>query len=105
MIAASCIFPGHMAVSLAMGTTTTRTLDAEIARGVRQALRGRTIAQLSLSSGIALRTLHRRMTGLSAWTTREIATIADALGVDVAALILPSLAADPAIWRDSGSNS
>jgi len=96
-----------MAVSLVMGTTTTGTLDAEIARGVRQALTnaGVTIAELSLSSGIALRTLHRRMTGLSAWTTREIATIADALGVDVAALIQPSLAADPAIWRDSGSNS
>ena len=95
-----------MALSLLMGTTTNGA-DAEVARRVRGALRdaGVSIVELSTSSGIALRTLHRRMTGLSAWTTREIATIADALGVDVAALILPSLAADPAIWRDSGSNS
>jgi len=77
-----------MALSLLMGTTTNR-VDAEVARRVRGALRdaGVSIVELSTSSGIALRTLHRRMTGLSPWTTREVATIADALSVEPAALV------------------
>lgn len=66
-------------------------LNAEIAASVDAAMRTRGVTQEQLadSTGIALRTLQRRLGGESDWTTGEIAKIARSLKVSVSSLIDP----------------
>lgn len=70
----------------------TYTLNEEIADRVRDALTasGVTVTTLSADTGIAERTLHRRLQGNSDWTTGEIARIARRLGVHVTSLVGPT---------------
>jgi len=68
------------------------TLNATVARN---AVRGRKAAGLTQEdlaerTGIALRTLARRESGLSRWTTDEIASVADALGMTAGDLMSPA---------------
>lgn len=65
------------------------TLNATVARNT---IRGRkdaglTQEDLAERTGIALRTLARRESGLSRWTTDEIASVADALGITASDLM------------------
>ena len=63
-------------------------INAEIARRVVAARREKGVSRPALAglSGIAERTLARRESGMSAWTTDELAAIATALKVDVSTL-------------------
>lgn len=65
------------------------TLNATLARNTvrRRKAAGLTQEELAERTGIALRTLARRESGLSRWTTDEIAAVADALGVDASDLM------------------
>jgi transcriptional regulator with XRE-family HTH domain len=65
------------------------TLNAEVARNVRAALTqsGVTQAELINTTGIADRTLRRRLQGNSAWTTDELDVISTALKVPVSNLM------------------
>lgn len=67
----------------------TQSLNAEIAGNVRATLAERGVSQTELSTltPIAERTLRRRMTGDSPWTTDELAWVSDALQVPVLALL------------------
>lgn len=70
-------------------------INAEIARRVVAARREQGMSRPALAglSGIAERTLARRESGMSAWTTDELAAIATALRVDVSTLwVAPTLA-------------
>ncbi|WP_284294506.1 helix-turn-helix domain-containing protein [Luteimicrobium album] len=75
----------------------TNDLNATVAQNVGLALdsQGRSITDLSRTTGIAERTLRRRMTGTSDWTTGEIALICASLGTSPQSLMrkAPSLAA------------
>ena len=65
------------------------TLNEEIAGNVRDALRasGVPITTLADDTGIAERTIRRRLGGNSDWTTSELARIAKRLEVPVARLM------------------
>jgi len=65
------------------------TLNATVARNTVRCRKaaGLTQEELAEHTGIALRTLARRESGLSRWTTDEIAQVADALGVSAADLM------------------
>jgi transcriptional regulator with XRE-family HTH domain len=65
------------------------TLNATLAGNTvrRRKAAGLTQEELAERTGIALRTLARRESGRSRWTTDEIAQVADALGVDAADLM------------------
>lgn len=65
------------------------TLNATLARNTvrRRKAAGLTQEELAERTGIALRTLARRESGLSRWTTDEIAAVADALGADASDLM------------------
>lgn len=65
------------------------TLNATVARNTvrRRKAAGLTQDELAERTGMALRTLARRESGLSRWTTDEIASVADALGVAAADLM------------------
>jgi len=54
----------------------------QVAEKVRSRAAGRRMSQteLSLHTGIPLRTLGRRMAGTSPWTTDELAAVAKSLG-------------------------
>lgn len=65
----------------------TQTLNATIAANVRDALGGRSLAELILGTGIPERTFRRRMQGNSAWTTDELAAVATYLDVTVTHLV------------------
>ncbi|MEV8028479.1 helix-turn-helix domain-containing protein [Cellulosimicrobium funkei] len=72
-----------------MVTAMTATeINAEIASRVIAARRAKGMSRESLASetGISGRTLSRRESGKSAWTTDELAAIALALEIDIAAL-------------------
>lgn len=70
----------------------TYRLNAELADNVRSALHasGVTIITLADATGIAERTLNRRLQGNSDWTTGEVERIANALGVTVVSLVGPT---------------
>lgn len=65
------------------------TLNATVARNTvrRRRAAGLTQEDLAALTGIALRTLARRESGKSRWTTDEIAAVADALAADAADLM------------------
>lgn len=65
------------------------TLNATVARNTirRRKAAGLTQEELAEHTGIALRTLARRESGRSRWTTDEIAAVADALGADASDLM------------------
>jgi len=65
------------------------TLNATVARNTvrRRKAAGLTQEELAERTGIALRTLARRESGLSRWTTDEIAAVADALEVNASDLM------------------
>lgn len=72
---------------------TAQTLSATVAAEVNSRLAelNETVAGLVQATGIAERTLRRRLTGRSAWTTDEIDAVATALGMeDASTLIYPS---------------
>lgn len=71
------------------------TLNATLARNTvrRRKAAGLTQEELAERTGIALRTLARRESGLSRWTTDEIAAVADALQVDASDLMKSAEAA------------
>jgi len=48
---------------------------------------GMSRANLAIASGVAERTLARRESGLSAWTTDELAAVATALHVEVVSFV------------------
>ena len=69
-------------------------LNAEIATRIREALgrttegdRPTTIADLIAATGLAERTIRRKMTGRHAWTTDELDAIADVLDIPVGSLL------------------
>jgi len=70
----------------------TQNLNGEIAGRVRTILHtdGVTIGTLSTETGISERTLTRRLSGNTDWTTSEIARIANKLGVHVTSLVGPT---------------
>ena len=65
------------------------TLNAAVARNTVRGRKhaGLTQEDLAERTGIALRTLARRESGLSRWTTDEIAAVADALGINASDLM------------------
>src|SRR5690606_22881378 len=86
-----CLLPGGMVTAM----TRPAEINAEIARRVGRDRREQGMSRPALArlSGIAERTLARRESGMSAWTTDELAAIATALRVDVSTLwVAPTLA-------------
>lgn len=65
------------------------TLNATVARNTVRRRKAADLTQEELAerTGIALRTLARRESGLSRWTTDEIGSVADALGVTASDLM------------------
>lgn len=61
----------------------------EVAARVRAELAAqqKTVTGLSLSTGISTKTLSRRLSGKSSWTTSEIVAVADHLGVSINSLM------------------
>jgi len=68
------------------------TLNATVARNTVRGRKAAGLTQEDLAerTGIALRTLARRESGLSRWTTDEIASVADALGMTASDLMSPA---------------
>lgn len=69
--------------------TPTKTLNARVADAVTRERKksGMTIAELAHQSGIADRTLNRKLGGGTHWTTDEIDNLATALGVTPSTLV------------------
>jgi len=67
-------------------------LNAEIAANVRRTLDATdtSVTELATWTPIAERTLKRRLTGASRWTTDELAWISDALGISPVDLLRSS---------------